>query len=73
MVLLCDLRGLVGYRSVFSSDTRGTGFMHRAFLSMLALARSLVPSSFYVCYYYNYILFRSLTQHLGLSDIYMLC
>lgn len=28
-------RGLVGYRSVFSSDTRGTGFMHRAFLSML--------------------------------------
>ncbi|KDO45761.1 hypothetical protein CISIN_1g0060682mg, partial [Citrus sinensis] len=24
--------GLVGYRSVFSSDTRGTGFMHRAFL-----------------------------------------
>ncbi|CAL9011826.1 unnamed protein product [Prunus brigantina] len=25
-------QGLVGYRSVFSSDTRGTGFMHRAFL-----------------------------------------
>lgn len=24
-------RGLVGYRSVFSSDTRGTGFMHCAF------------------------------------------
>lgn len=35
--LLCDLRGLVGYRSVFSSDTRGTGFMHRAFLSMIVL------------------------------------
>lgn len=30
---LLFLRGLVGYRSVFSSDTRGTGFMHRAFLS----------------------------------------
>ncbi|CAL5403764.1 unnamed protein product [Camellia sinensis] len=29
----CNLRGLVGYRSVFSSDTRGTGFMHRAFLT----------------------------------------
>ncbi|KAK2973262.1 hypothetical protein RJ640_001918 [Escallonia rubra] len=27
----CPSRGLVGYRSVFSSDTRGTGFMHRAF------------------------------------------
>ncbi|PPS14318.1 hypothetical protein GOBAR_AA06262 [Gossypium barbadense] len=27
--------GLVGYRSVFSSDTRGTGFMHRAFQSSL--------------------------------------
>ncbi|XVF60916.1 hypothetical protein PTKIN_Ptkin08bG0086400 [Pterospermum kingtungense] len=31
--LTCPSRGLVGYRSVFSSDTRGTGFMHRAFLS----------------------------------------
>lgn len=31
---LLFLRGLVGYRSVFSSDTRGTGFMHRAFLSI---------------------------------------
>ncbi|GAA0170962.1 translation elongation factor [Lithospermum erythrorhizon] len=30
----CPSRGLVGYRSVFSSVTRGTGFMHRAFLSM---------------------------------------
>ncbi|KAM1462880.1 hypothetical protein ACFX15_046150 [Malus domestica] len=30
--LTCPSRGLVGYRSVFSSDTRGTGFMHRAFL-----------------------------------------
>lgn len=30
-------RGLVGYRSVFSSATRGTGFMHRAFLSMIFL------------------------------------
>ncbi|XP_014524414.1 uncharacterized protein LOC106780634 isoform X2 [Vigna radiata var. radiata] len=29
--LTCPSRGLVGYRSVFSSDTRGTGFMHRAF------------------------------------------
>ncbi|PIM99723.1 Elongation factor-type GTP-binding protein [Handroanthus impetiginosus] len=27
------LTGLVGYRSVFNSDTRGTGFMHRAFLN----------------------------------------
>ncbi|THU70665.1 hypothetical protein C4D60_Mb08t27360 [Musa balbisiana] len=33
MSLTCPSRGLVGYRSVFSSDTRGTGFMHRAFLS----------------------------------------
>ncbi|XP_059663216.1 uncharacterized protein LOC132308932 [Cornus florida] len=32
MSLNCPSRGLVGYRSVFSSDTRGTGFMHRAFL-----------------------------------------
>ncbi|XP_047950381.1 50S ribosomal subunit assembly factor BipA-like isoform X2 [Salvia hispanica] len=31
--LTCPSRGLVGYRSVFNSDTRGTGFMHRAFLS----------------------------------------
>lgn len=31
MSLACPSRGLVGYRSVFSSDTRGTGFMHRAF------------------------------------------
>ncbi|XP_051135796.1 uncharacterized protein LOC127254626 [Andrographis paniculata] len=30
--LTCPSRGLVGYRSVFNSDTRGTGFMHRAFL-----------------------------------------
>ncbi|KAL4573469.1 hypothetical protein LXL04_020277 [Taraxacum kok-saghyz] len=37
MTLTCPSRlfkGLVGYRSVFSSDTRGTGFMHRAFLGM---------------------------------------
>ncbi|RZC46574.1 hypothetical protein C5167_039535 [Papaver somniferum] len=33
MSLTCPSRGLVGYRSVFSSDTRGTGFMHRAFLA----------------------------------------
>ncbi|XP_058730427.1 uncharacterized protein LOC131602357 [Vicia villosa] len=31
--LTCPSRGLVGYRSVFSSETRGTGFMHRAFLT----------------------------------------
>ncbi|XP_030515762.1 50S ribosomal subunit assembly factor BipA [Rhodamnia argentea] len=31
--LTCPSRGLVGYRSVFSSDTRGNGFMHRAFLT----------------------------------------
>lgn len=35
-------RGLVGYRSVFSSDTRGTGFMHRAFLSMHVLLKIFV-------------------------------
>ncbi|KAL4567293.1 hypothetical protein LXL04_022873 [Taraxacum kok-saghyz] len=34
MTLTCPSRGLVGYRSVFSSDTRGTGFMHRAFMGM---------------------------------------
>ncbi|KAK1302253.1 hypothetical protein QJS10_CPB12g01048 [Acorus calamus] len=28
-----NLWGLVGYRSVFSSETHGTGFMHRAFLT----------------------------------------
>ncbi|KAL3364105.1 hypothetical protein AABB24_013050 [Solanum stoloniferum] len=33
MCLTCPSRGLVGYRSVFSSDTRGSGFMHRAFLT----------------------------------------
>lgn len=33
MSLICPSRGLVGYRSVFSADTRGTGFMHRAFQS----------------------------------------
>nr|DAD22743.1 TPA_asm: hypothetical protein HUJ06_024206 [Nelumbo nucifera] len=33
MSLTCPSRGLVGYRCVFSSDTRGTGFMHRAFLT----------------------------------------
>ncbi|GAB4859622.1 hypothetical protein Ancab_011096 [Ancistrocladus abbreviatus] len=31
--LTCPSRGLVGYRSVFNGDTRGTGFMHRAFLT----------------------------------------
>ncbi|GMG98550.1 hypothetical protein Nepgr_000390 [Nepenthes gracilis] len=31
--LTCPSRGLVGYRSVFNSGTRGTGFMHRAFLT----------------------------------------
>ncbi|OIW05994.1 hypothetical protein TanjilG_11681 [Lupinus angustifolius] len=31
--LTCPSRGLVGYRSVFSTDTRGTGFMHCAFLA----------------------------------------
>lgn len=29
--MICPSRGLVGYRSVFFSVTRGTGFMHRAF------------------------------------------
>ncbi|XP_020574333.1 uncharacterized protein LOC110020535 [Phalaenopsis equestris] len=33
MSLTCPSRGLVGYRSVFSTDTRGSGFMHRAFLT----------------------------------------
>ncbi|CAI9274161.1 unnamed protein product [Lactuca saligna] len=33
MTLTCPSRGLVGYRSVFSSDTRGTRFMHRAFMA----------------------------------------
>ncbi|XP_022874094.1 uncharacterized protein LOC111392913 isoform X2 [Olea europaea var. sylvestris] len=33
LCLTCPSRGLVGYRSVFSSVTRGTGFMHRAFLT----------------------------------------
>ena len=34
--LICNLlcRGLVGYRSVFNTETHGTGFMHRSFLSM---------------------------------------
>ncbi|KAL9243773.1 hypothetical protein vseg_017621 [Gypsophila vaccaria] len=31
MLMTCPSRGLVGYRSVFFSVTRGTGFMHRAF------------------------------------------
>ncbi|KAL2247186.1 uncharacterized protein LOC105176820 isoform X2 [Sesamum indicum] len=33
LCLTCPSRGLVGYRSVFNSVTRGTGFMHRAFLN----------------------------------------
>ncbi|CAJ2645724.1 50S ribosomal subunit assembly factor BipA isoform X2 [Trifolium pratense] len=33
LCLTCPSRGLVGYRSIFSSETRGTGFMHRAFLT----------------------------------------
>ncbi|KAG6553221.1 hypothetical protein Mapa_004955 [Marchantia paleacea] len=32
LIFSCPSRGLVGYRSVFSTDTHGTGFMHRAFL-----------------------------------------
>ncbi|CAO2813109.1 unnamed protein product [Amaranthus hypochondriacus] len=31
LLMTCPSRGLVGYRSVFFSVTRGTGFMHRAF------------------------------------------
>ncbi|XP_068664454.1 uncharacterized protein [Aristolochia californica] len=33
MSMTCPSRGLVGYRTVFNSDTHGTGFMHRAFLT----------------------------------------
>ncbi|KAG8386833.1 hypothetical protein BUALT_Bualt03G0190200 [Buddleja alternifolia] len=33
LCLTCPSRGLVGYRTVFNSVTRGTGFMHRAFLT----------------------------------------
>ncbi|EFJ15282.1 hypothetical protein SELMODRAFT_180460 [Selaginella moellendorffii] len=33
MTFTCPSRGLVGYRSSFSTITHGTGFMHRAFLS----------------------------------------
>ncbi|KAJ7540659.1 hypothetical protein O6H91_10G025100 [Diphasiastrum complanatum] len=29
----CPSRGLVGYRSVFNTETHGSGFMHRSFLS----------------------------------------
>ncbi|CAK9867982.1 unnamed protein product [Sphagnum jensenii] len=29
----CPSRGLLGYQSVFSTDTHGTGFMHQAFLT----------------------------------------
>lgn len=29
----CPSRGLVGYRSVFNTETHGTGFMHRSFLN----------------------------------------
>eukprot|EP00252_Welwitschia_mirabilis_P014062 TRINITY_DN31088_c0_g1_i1.p1 TRINITY_DN31088_c0_g1~~TRINITY_DN31088_c0_g1_i1.p1 ORF type:complete len:670 (+),score=129.04 TRINITY_DN31088_c0_g1_i1:136-2145(+) len=32
MSLICPSRGLVGYRSVFMTDTHGTGLMQRAFL-----------------------------------------
>ncbi|KAG8055412.1 hypothetical protein GUJ93_ZPchr0001g31194 [Zizania palustris] len=31
--LTCPSRGLVGFKGIFSSFTRGTGFMHRAFQS----------------------------------------
>ncbi|KAH7276289.1 hypothetical protein KP509_39G001000 [Ceratopteris richardii] len=33
LTFACPSRGLVGYRSVFNTETHGTGFMHRAFLS----------------------------------------
>lgn len=33
LTFTCPSRGLVGYRSVFNTETHGTGFMHRAFLS----------------------------------------
>lgn len=33
LTFTCPSRGLVGYRSVFSTDTHGTGFLHRAFLT----------------------------------------
>ncbi|CAM6121657.1 unnamed protein product [Calypogeia fissa] len=33
LTFTCPSRGLVGYRSVFSTDTHGTGFMHRSFLT----------------------------------------
>ncbi|TXG55078.1 hypothetical protein EZV62_020334 [Acer yangbiense] len=46
--LTCPSRGLVGYRSVFSSDTRGTGFMHRAFLSM-----NVLRDNFFLFEYYE--------------------
>lgn len=56
--VLHTCRGLVGYRSVFSSDTRGTGFMHRAFLSkhVSCIYFSSFISFFFVvafCYLYN--------------------
>ncbi|MCO5571830.1 hypothetical protein L7F22_025578 [Adiantum nelumboides] len=33
LTFTCPSRGLVGYRSVFNTETHGTGFMHRAFLN----------------------------------------
>ncbi|KAK1391316.1 hypothetical protein POM88_010372 [Heracleum sosnowskyi] len=51
MSLTCPSRGLVGYRSVFSSATRGTGFMHRAFLAnviSIGLFASALPTFYRV-------------------------
>jgi GTP-binding protein len=31
LVFTCPSRGLIGYRSIFTMDTHGTGVMHRAF------------------------------------------
>lgn len=33
LTFACPSRGLVGYRSVFNTETHGTGFMHRSFLN----------------------------------------
>ncbi|KAL4573466.1 hypothetical protein LXL04_020274 [Taraxacum kok-saghyz] len=54
MTLTCPSRlfkGLVGYRSVFSSDTRGTGFMHRAFLGYSIMRFN--PANLECVYYWN--------------------
>lgn len=68
---LVSLRGLVGYRSVFSSDTRGTGFMHRAFQCILFFI-TIHPSSYLLFYFFrNFVFILVFTFVCGCDSLYV--